>query len=91
MKRYKNFDEIDRELKYLRLKSKISLEEMKLGLQSAQEDVKEAVSPANLLSGAVEALANTKTVGNFLNRFGGSRFLSNGLSFFGKRRRRRNR
>ncbi len=50
MKRYSTFEEIDRDLKYLRLKSQINLEEVKLGLNQSKESVNETLSPVNLIA-----------------------------------------
>lgn len=71
MKRYSNFKEIDKDLKFLRLKSKINLEEVRLGLYSAQEEVKEAISPMNLLSNALGTFAKSTLVGGILDRITG--------------------
>jgi hypothetical protein len=56
MKRYNNFEEIDRDLKYLHLKSQIDLEEIKLGLQETKETVSETFSPINLIASTVGAI-----------------------------------
>lgn len=57
MKRYNSFDEINRDLKYLRLKSKIDLEEMRLSMSSAKDVVTDSLSPRNLLAQTVAGLA----------------------------------
>ena len=49
MKRYTTFKEIDRDLKYLRLKSQIDLEEVKLGLNEGKETISEAFSTINII------------------------------------------
>jgi len=82
MKRYRNFDEVDRDLQYLRLKSKIELEEIKFGLFSAQEEVKEAVAPANIIAGIVGTVAKRTIVLNVIKR------LTGGLLPFGRRKKR---
>ena len=56
MKRYTTFDEIDRDLKYLRLKSQIDLEEVKLGLNQSRETLNETFSPINLIAGTVGSI-----------------------------------
>jgi hypothetical protein len=56
MKRYTTFDEIDRDLKYLRLKSQIDLEEVKLNLHNGKESIKETFSPLNLIASTVSAI-----------------------------------
>lgn len=56
MKRYSTFDEIDRDLKYLRLKSQIDMEEMKLGLQETKETINETFSPINLIASTVGSI-----------------------------------
>ncbi len=56
MKRYNTFEEIDRDLKYLRLKSQIDLEEMKMGLNESKETIRETFSPINLIAGTVASI-----------------------------------
>lgn len=56
MKRYTTFDEIDRDLKYLRLKSQIDLEEVKLGLNESKETIRDTFSPINLIAGTVGSI-----------------------------------
>jgi hypothetical protein len=56
MKRYTTFDEIDRDLKYLRLKSQIDLEEVKLGLNESKQTISETFSPINMIVGTVGAI-----------------------------------
>ncbi len=56
MKRYTTFEEIDRDLKYLRLKSQIDLEEVKLGLHNSKETISETFSPINLIVGTVGSI-----------------------------------
>jgi hypothetical protein len=56
MKRYTTFEEIDRDLKYLRLKSQIDLEEVKLGLSQSRETISEAFSPINLVANALGSI-----------------------------------
>ncbi len=56
MKHYTSFDEIDRDLKYLRLKSKIDLEEVKLSLHRSKENIRETFSPINLIAGVVSSI-----------------------------------
>lgn len=56
MKRYTTFEEIDRDLKYLRLKKKIDKEEVKLGVRNTREMINEAFSPINLIANAVGSI-----------------------------------
>lgn len=56
MKQYSTFEEIDRDLKYLRLKSQIDLEEVKLGFTRGKDTITEAFSPMNLIANAVGAI-----------------------------------
>ena len=49
-KRYTTFQEIDRDLKYLRLKSQIDWEEVKLGLNTSKETFQETFSPLNIIA-----------------------------------------
>lgn len=56
MKRYTTFEEIDRDLKYLRLKSQIDLEEVKLGINEGKETISETFSPINLVANTVGSI-----------------------------------
>tara|TARA_R110002050_G_scaffold285020_1_gene434473 strand:+ start:148 stop:399 length:252 start_codon:yes stop_codon:yes gene_type:complete len=56
MKRYTTFEEINRDLKYLRLKSQIDLEEVKLGLTQSKESISETFSPLNLIANTVGSI-----------------------------------
>ncbi|WP_347373613.1 hypothetical protein [Aequorivita sp. Q41] len=56
MKRYTTFKEIDRDLKYLRLKSQIDLEEVKLGFNHSKEAISETLSPLNLVASTVSSI-----------------------------------
>ncbi len=56
MKRYTTFKEIDRDLKYLRLKSQIDLEEVKLGLHESKESFSESFSPINLIASTIGSI-----------------------------------
>lgn len=56
MKRYTSFDQIDRDLKYLRLKSQVDFEQVKMGIHDTQTTFKESLSPMNLIGGLVGAV-----------------------------------
>lgn len=56
MKRYTNFDEIDRDLKFLRLKAKIDLEEVKLGVNEGKRNIMETLSPVNLIANTLGSI-----------------------------------
>lgn len=56
MKRYTTFEEIDRDLKYLRLKSQIDLEEVKIGLNRSKDVVSETFSPMNLIANTLGSI-----------------------------------
>ncbi|MDX1782796.1 MAG: DUF6327 family protein [Aequorivita vladivostokensis] len=56
MKRYTTFEEIDRDLKYLRLKSQIDLEEVKLGLNQSKDTLNETFSPINIIASTVGSI-----------------------------------
>jgi len=56
MKRYTTFEEIDRDLKYLRLKSQIDLEEVKLGLNESKETLHDTFSPMNIIASTVGSI-----------------------------------
>ncbi len=50
MKRYTTFEEIDKDLKYLRLKSQIDKEEFKLSINHAKTTIRETFSPLNIIA-----------------------------------------
>ncbi len=52
MRRYSTFEEVDRDLKYLRLKSQISKEEITISI----DNVKDSLSPLNLIANTVGAI-----------------------------------
>ncbi len=56
MKRYTTFEEIDSDLKFLRLKSQIDLEEVKLGIHESKETISETFSPINLIANTVGSI-----------------------------------
>ncbi|SDW20396.1 DUF6327 family protein [Aequorivita viscosa] len=56
MKRYSTFEEIERDLKYLRLKKKIDREEVKLGVKQSREMIKETLSPVNIVANVVGSI-----------------------------------
>ncbi len=70
MKRYTTFKEIDNDLKFLKLKSKIDLEEVKLGIKNSRETISETFSPLNMIASAVASIAKKafflKVVDNLL-------------------------
>ena len=57
MKRYTTFEEIDRDLKFLRLKSRIDKEETKLSLQYAKLNLNEVFSSLGVIVGALGSIA----------------------------------
>lgn len=56
MKRYTTFEEINRDLRYLRLKAQIDLEEVKLDLKESKEILNETFSPINIIVGTVGSI-----------------------------------
>lgn len=56
MKRYTSFEEVDQDLKYLRLKSQIDLEEIKMSVASTKETISETFSPINLIANTVGSI-----------------------------------
>lgn len=74
MKNYTSFEEIDKDLKFLRLKSKIDKEELKLGFHSLKEEAAETFSPINLLSTAFGALLKKAVVLRLVEKTVGKAF-----------------
>ncbi len=73
MKRYTNFDEIDRDLKFLKLKSKIDMEEFKLGLQNSKTTLSESLSPMNVVASTVGSIAKKAFVYKMVEKITGVR------------------
>lgn len=56
MKRYTDFDEIDRDLKFLSLKSKIDFEQLKLGIKNSKGFMGETLDALKMVGGAAGTL-----------------------------------
>ena len=67
MKRYTTFDEIDRDLKYLKLKSQIDEEELKLNIATTKESFKDSFSPISLIGGIIGSIAQKALVVKIAN------------------------
>lgn len=67
MRTYSNFEEIDRDLKYLKLKQQIQQETMKLELN----DVKESFSAVSILTSIVSSIAKKAVVLKVVNKLVG--------------------
>lgn len=50
MKRYTTFEAINRDLKYLRLKHQIELEELKLEVKQGKDSINQVFSPVHLIA-----------------------------------------
>jgi len=72
MKRYTNFEEIDQDLKYLRLKSKIDIEELKLGINTTKETFKDTFSPVNLIANTLASVIKKAFVMKVIDKLVGS-------------------
>lgn len=57
MKQYSSFKEIDQDLRYLRLKSQIDLEEFKMSISDTKESLKHSLSPITYVTGFIGSLA----------------------------------
>lgn len=71
MKEYSSFEEIDRDLKILKLQNEIDKEEIKLSL----ERTKEALSPVSLLTNAAKAAVKKLLVLKALGKLMSKRIL----------------
>ncbi|MEO9952242.1 DUF6327 family protein [Nonlabens sp.] len=67
MRVYNNFDEIDRDLKYLKLQQQIHQETMKLELN----EVKESFSAVSILTSVVSSIAKKAVVLKVVNKLVG--------------------
>ncbi|RMA66015.1 DUF6327 family protein [Ulvibacter antarcticus] len=73
MRRYRTFEEVDKDLKILQLQSEINKEELKLNLS----ETKESLSPSKLITGLVGSLTTsaillkllTPIIGFAINRY----------------------
>ncbi len=77
MKRYTDFDEIDRDLKYLRLKAQIDLEEVKLGLSEGRDTISEALSPVNFIANIFGAILKKAFVYKMVDKLIGIKKVKN--------------
>ncbi|MGB5980767.1 MAG: DUF6327 family protein [Nonlabens sp.] len=64
---YNNFDELDRDLKYLKLQQEVHKETMKLNLH----EVKESLSPINIATNMIGAIAKKAFVLKAVNKLVG--------------------
>lgn len=71
MKHYTNFDEIDTDLKYLRLKSKIDWEEVKMGVATTKETFVHTFSPINLVVNTVSSILKKAFVFKMIDKLVG--------------------
>ncbi len=67
MKRYTTFDEINRDLKYLKLKSEIDKEELKLNVSSTKESFKDSFSPISIIGSMIGSIAQKALVVKIAN------------------------
>lgn len=67
MRVYNNFDEIDRDLRYLKLQQQIHQETMKLELN----EVKESFSAVSILTSAISSIAKKAVVLKVVNKLVG--------------------
>jgi len=56
MRRYTSFEQIDQDLKYLKLKSQIDKEELKLHFNLSKDKLKDTLSPINIIANTVGAI-----------------------------------
>jgi hypothetical protein len=77
MKRYTTFEEIDRDLKYLRLKAQIDLEEVKLGISQSRETITETFSPINIIANTVGAILKKAFVYKMVDKLIGIKKVKN--------------
>lgn len=68
MKIYSSFEEIDKDLKYYRIKSQIHKEEIKLGFLQTQSSLNEIFSPINLLTRILRYFLRRKLLMRILNQ-----------------------
>lgn len=62
MRKYTSFVEIERDLKYLRLKSRIEKEELKLGFSNAKQTISKTLSPVGLITNTLGAIVKSAVV-----------------------------
>ncbi|UAB81944.1 hypothetical protein INR76_04080 [Marixanthomonas sp. SCSIO 43207] len=67
MKRYTTFEEIDRDLKYLKLKSQIDKEELKLSVTTTKEDFKDTFSPISIIGSMIGSIAQKALIVKIAN------------------------
>ena len=64
MRTYRNFEEIDRDLQYLKLQKEIDQETMKLNMN----EVKESFSVVNIAAGMISSIAKKAVVLKTVNK-----------------------
>lgn len=67
MKRYTTFEEIDRDLKYLKLKSQIDKEELKLSVTTTKEDFIDTFSPISIIGSMIGSIAQKALIVKIAN------------------------
>ncbi|CAM3341053.1 hypothetical protein [Aequorivita lipolytica] len=77
MKKYTTFEEIDRDLKYLRLKAQIDLEEVKLGLNEGRNTISEVFSPINLVANTIGSILKKAFVYKMVDKLIGIKKVKN--------------
>lgn len=68
MKVYKTFEEIDKELKILRLQSKIEKEQLKINIEEIKEDFSPVSMMGNILGGLAKKAVLLKMVSGIIGR-----------------------
>lgn len=71
MKQYGTFEEIDRDIKYLRLKSQINLEEVKLGLHNSKKVLSDTFSPINIITSTIGSILKNAFVFKMVDKLVG--------------------
>ena len=67
MRMYNNFDELEKDLKYLKLQKEVHRETMKLNLH----EVKESLSPVTILTNIVGSIAKKAVILKTVNKLVG--------------------
>jgi len=68
MRRYTNFNQIDRDLKYLKLKSQIDKEELKLHFNLSKDKLKETMNPLSFVASTMGAIVQKALVLKIVNK-----------------------
>ncbi|MDT0555592.1 hypothetical protein [Patiriisocius hiemis] len=73
MKQYTTFEELDRDIKYYKLKANIEQEELKMGFSQTQDQIENLLSPVSILMNILSGIAKKAAVLKIVDLFFGGK------------------